>query len=143
MVLLLVAFAVPRTLAACLLKDYSVSAEFSRSELVVTGTVISERTVSGTDMPDFIGGTYYVVKVRESFRGPARNRVEIFSENSSGRFPLQKGTLHILFLYSQDGSLSADNCGNSGRVNEKSEVLDAVRRLAIQKVSATATKPGN
>src|SRR5271170_4917467 len=74
--------------AACLLTDYSTRAEYLRSEAVLVGSVLSERNVPGSDEPDTPGGTFYLVRVLNTLRGTPSRTVEIFSENSSGRFPM-------------------------------------------------------
>jgi|ERR1700733_2514520 hypothetical protein len=115
---------------ACLLTDYSLNAEFRRSDAVLVGSVLSERNVPGDDKADTPGGTVYVVKVSEPLRGSLGKTVEIFSENSSGRFPMKIGTSYLLFLYRRQGALSADYCGNSGPVAEKADALHKARALA-------------
>jgi hypothetical protein len=121
--------------AACLLTDYSTSAEYLRSEAVLVGSVLSERNMPGSDETDTPGGTSYLVKVLETLRGTPGSTVEIFSENSSARFPMRIGTSYLLFLYRQQGSLSADYCGNSGPVAKKADVLRKARNLAKHKPS--------
>jgi hypothetical protein len=116
--------------AACLLTDYSTRADFLRSKAVLVGRVLSERDVPGSDDLDTPGGTFYLLKVLETLRGAPGRTVEIFSENSSARFPMRIGTSYLLFLYKQQGVLSADYCGNSGPVANKADVLRAVRQLA-------------
>jgi hypothetical protein len=116
--------------SACLLSDYSVQAEFNRSEAVVVGKVVAERTVPDAEQPEVYGGVIYTVAIEQSYRGQLRKNVELFSENTSGRFPMKRGTRYLLFL-SRDGShLSADNCGNSGPTSEKEAVVVEIRRLA-------------
>jgi len=122
--------AIPQTaLAVCLQEDYSVRAEYSRSVAVVIAKVVSQRTLPDPEDPESYGGTVYRVKVQESFRGSLHGMVDLFSENSSGRFPMVKGDRYILFLYRQQGQLSPDNCGNSGLLAQKQEVLATVRTL--------------
>jgi hypothetical protein len=115
--------------AVCLLDDYSVEAEYQRSEAVVLASVASERVVPDPDDPEGFAGIIYTLRVQESFRGTRLKTMEVFSENSSGRFPMEKGKAYILFLYRQEGRLSADNCGNSGSSLQKGDVVAAVRRL--------------
>jgi hypothetical protein len=40
------------------------------------------------------------------------------------------GKRYILFMYPEAGRLMVDNCGNSGPVSEKTEILRAVKRIA-------------
>jgi hypothetical protein len=116
--------------AACLLTDYSTRAEYDRSEAVLVGSVLSERQVPADDKEQTLGGMIYMVKIAETLRGRLGKTVEVFSENSSGRFPMKIGTSYLLFLYRQQGALSADYCGNSGPVAMKVNVLSEVRNLA-------------
>ena len=125
-------------LGACLLDDYSVSAEYARSVAVVEATVASIRTVRDQAEPEFISGTIYALRIHASFRGPLTNTVDVFSENTSGRFPIEKGKRYLLFLHQDGNQLSADNCGNSGLVSQKKSVLETVR--ALRKANATDKK---
>ena len=122
------ALAIRATLGACLLEDYSVPAEYARSKVVALGGVVGEQRVP--EYEGLLDGTVYTVRVQEMFRGQASRTISVFSENSSGRFPMKKGQLYILFLYSQGGRLSADYCGNSGLASGKQSVVNAVRGLA-------------
>src|SRR5271170_5947360 len=108
---------------ACLLNDYSVPSEYQRSTAVVIAQPVSERTIMDREEPDLIAGTIYTISVKEFFRGSLSGKVDIYSENSSGRFPLITGKTYLLFLYSQQGYLSADYCGNSGLIGEKTNVI--------------------
>ena len=72
--------------AACVLSDYSVRAELDRSTTVVVGTVMAERATAETK--NFLEGVTYSVRVDETLHGRDAKAVELFSENSSGRFPM-------------------------------------------------------
>jgi hypothetical protein len=136
----LVAFTISdAAFGACLEDDYSVAAEYARSVAVVQARVISERNVPDPGAPKFIGGTIYKVRVEESFHGALHGTVEVFSENSSGRFPMEKRKSYLLFLYREEGRLSADPCGNSGFVSQKTNDLAKVR--ALSKAAHTDQKP--
>ena len=119
--------------------DYSVKAEFPRSVAVVRVLNVSERNVPDPDAPEFIGGTIYEVRIQESFRGTLQGTVEVFSENSSGKFPMESGKSYLLFLYRQEERLSADPCGNSGLASTKKDVLATVR--ALRKEERNNQKP--
>jgi len=112
--------------------DYSVRAEFRRSVAVVKVLVVAKRNVPDPDDPEFLGGTIYKVKIQESFRGALEGTVAVFSENSSGRFPMDRGRSYLLFLYQDGVRVSADPCGNSGLVSEKKDVLTTIRALRKQ-----------
>ena len=128
-------------LGACLHDDYSVEAEFPRSVAVVKALVVSERNVPDPEASEFLGGTIYKVKIQESFRGALQGTVEVFSENSTGRFPMERRRSYLLFLYRDETRLSADPCGNSGLVSEKKDALAKVRPLRKQERANQKTHP--
>ena len=117
--------------AACLLTDYSVRAEYDRSLMVLTGRVIAERAVAASG--EHYDGAVYSVQVDEVYRGHPGRSFEVFSENSSGRFPMQRSERYLLFISQDVDQLVVDNCGNSGPVSDKTEVLRAVRAFASPK----------
>ena len=130
--LLLVSLALPGTaLAACLLDDYSVPAEYDRSVAVITGRAVAER--AAPESTTHSGGTVYTVHVDEVYRGGFLRPLELFSENSSGRFPIHLHERYVLFIYQGLAGLSVDNCGNSGPISQKTDVVRSVKALAIRR----------
>lgn len=126
--LLLAACALPgAAMAVCLLSDYSVQAEYDRSAAVGTGQVISQRPVA--ESGGYYDGVVYTVNLESVFRSDTRGLVNVFSENSSGRFPMQLREHYLLFLYRESDRLMIDNCGNSGLVSEKTEVLKTLHEI--------------
>jgi hypothetical protein len=104
---------------------------------VFIGTVVSERHEPPTKNWDQ-EGTTYAVRVYERLRGQLPGTVQLFSENSSGRFPMEVGTKYLLFVYSDRGRTMVDNCGNSEVYSVSSPKLQDVRRLkATQKRKLT------
>jgi hypothetical protein len=71
----------------------------------------------------------------ESLRrsGKLGNEAEIFSENSSGRFPMTVGAKYLLLIYAAQGRMHVDYCGNSGLVSERGPELQQVERLAAKR----------
>src|SRR5439155_10395859 len=122
--------------AACVLSDYSVRAELDRSSAVIVGTVVAGRATAETK--NVLEGVTYTVRVDEVLHGRAVKKVELFSEDSSGRFPMEKGKTYVLFIYRGLDRLAVDKCGNSGLVTETKAVLTSVRQLAN-----VADEPGN
>jgi hypothetical protein len=116
-------------LAVCVFSDYSVQGEFERNFAVVIGTVLSDRATP--ESKDLYEGVTYTVKIEEAFRGHVPATVELFSENSSGRFPMTKRKKYVLFLYQVGDRFAADNCGNSGPVAERQDVLNDVRQIKL------------
>jgi hypothetical protein len=110
-----------------------VEEEFTNSKCVFVGKVISSRQIMDKD--GFIQGTFYVVRVEELLKGSPLRDVEIYDENSSGRFPMKVGWKYLLFAY--EGAfegvnglrLAIDNCGNSGTLGKLKKELTKVREL--------------
>src|SRR2546429_2325729 len=114
-------------MAACLADDYSVRAEYDRSAAVVTAQVVSQRSVAESE--GHYDGVVYIVNLEKVYRGAIHGLVDVFSVNSSGRFPMQLHRRYVLFVYRDSGRLMVDNCGNSGLMTEKTEVLRALDNI--------------
>jgi hypothetical protein len=136
--IIVLALGIGSAVAWCPDPPLSLADEFRQSTFVLTGRVIAESVVDRG--PNRIGGKNYVVVVTEILRGKPPKKITIFSEDSSGRFPMVPGARYILFVTKQtveafsDPVYTVDNCGHSGRLPGSSKVLDEARRLA--KVSA-------
>jgi hypothetical protein len=100
--------------------------EYRASDAVVLAKVIRETAVPATR--DYSEGTAYVVRVDETLKGKPPTQIRLFSENSSGRFPMRVGTQYLLFVDNLQRSV-IDNCGNSGMVSSRRHVLSVVRSL--------------
>lgn len=135
---------------------YSEASELARSSYAVEGTVVGaswvdEHGLLHTSSPPLgddgrtIGisapylGVWYELKTDISRKGDAVGIVRVFSENSTGRFPMDVGRRYFLYLSEEDfgppvgKALVADNCGNSAPVQtdvEKS--LSLISRLLHQ-----------
>lgn len=116
--------------AVCFNGNPSIEKEYDQSELVFIGHVLSEKATS--ESKNYLEGTMYVVAVDEAFKGKLPAAVEIFSENSSGRFPMAPGQRYLIFGYRALGRVMIDNCGNSGLLADNAEALEAVWRRAKQ-----------
>lgn len=116
--------------AGVCLGDYSVSSEYSRSEAVLTGTVTDAHLVEDKTYPVSFAGIAYSVSVDRSYRGDLHGVVQVYSENSSGRFPMELGTRYVLFLHKSGTNLTAYDCGNSGPIDDKATVLRALSALS-------------
>jgi hypothetical protein len=93
-------------------------------------TVTGEEAVPEAKDGYFLEGTNYRIKVEENFRGAFPTGQELFSENSSGRFPMAIGHRYLLFAYVEHGRFQVDNCGNSGPLSKRLRELRVVRKLA-------------
>jgi hypothetical protein len=113
--------------AVCLNGNPSVSEEYANSQSVFIGKIIEEQDVP--ESGNYYDGKNYTVQVQRTFKGTPSNPVVIFSENSSGRFPMTVGKTYIIFLHYELGRYQIDNCGNSGLQSEKQDIVQSLRQL--------------
>jgi hypothetical protein len=112
-------------------QDYSVAAEYGKSVVVVVGTVTGKQRLPepNAESPD---STLYHLKVSDALKGTPSNRISVWSENRSGRFPMVVGRSYLLFLYDDGTHMVVNNCGNSGLASETRHVrrvLDEIRAV--------------
>jgi hypothetical protein len=121
--------------AHCFQTNPTVACELFNSDAVFVGTVISGRAAPprGAAEPD---GLLYRLSVQELFRGPRTKTIEVFTENSSGSFPLDVAEKYLLFADEKDGRLTIANCGNSSLQSKAEEAIRELRRLEIPKDAA-------
>ena len=112
---------------ACVDGRPSVVNEYNSSPLIFTGEVVSEEATEESE--DYIDGTTYKLKVIELIRGTDNQFVDIFSENSSERFPMRIGNKYVLFVYESEERIQVDNCGNSGILSKNNTTLATLREL--------------
>jgi hypothetical protein len=132
--------------AFCPEPKQQVSSEFFTSDAVFTGTVQTERTVP--EKGSTYDGWVYRLRIREKFRGSVRDTTEVFTEHTSGRFPLVVGETYLLFAYMDDGQLTITNCGNSGFLLQINDLIPQIRKIksseeiAIKEAAAEAVRLG-
>ena len=113
--------------AVCLKGNQSLEQEYQTSITVFVGRVASEEFTP--ESKNHLDGTTYSVHVEEVLRGSPDKLVKLFSENTSGRFPMQVGAAYLVFVHEESDQLEVDNCGNSGKLPEKTEALEALRNM--------------
>lgn len=111
----------------CLNGHPSVAQEYRLSYAVLIGEVVSEKREPRSK--DFYEGTSYVVRVRETICGKLPRTITLFSENSSGRFPMKMGQDYLLFVYRNSNRTMVDNCGNSKLLSQAAKEIRIVRNL--------------
>jgi hypothetical protein len=112
-----------------------VARELKDSRLVFVGKVLGATEWSHDG--GFPDGTLYSVEVTDLLKGAGPSLVTLYSENSSGRFPMETGASYVIFAYEgafefrTSPEFAVDNCGNSGSLAEPraQDVLAQVRRL--------------
>jgi hypothetical protein len=122
----LLSLSFPRLAASvCLRPHPRVCSDFFRSDAVFVGTVISVRAWPMGE----VSGWCYRIKVTRWYRGSRRESLDVFAENSSARFPLEKGHSYLLFAYKEEGRLTIDNCGNSAEISHASKAIEEIESL--------------
>ena len=107
----------------------SVRREFLTSDAVVVGRVESQASL--LDREGWLSAVLSHVAVSQVFRGPPRSKMNIWSENDSGRFPLNTGVTYLFFAHwAGHGRFELDNCGNTGPLDSASAALAQVRALS-------------
>ena len=113
--------------AVCLNGHPSITEECAKSQRVIIGKVIEKENIP--ESGNYYEGINYTVRVQEVIKGNPTKTILIFSENSSGRFPMSVGSTYVLFVYYELGRYQVSNCGNSGLMSEKQDVVQAVRQV--------------
>ena len=127
----------------------TVAEEFSDSAMVLVGKVTAEEKVNAAG-ENYFDGTNYRLTVIDILQGKKIKSLTLFSENSSGRFPMTVGENYLVFASVELGLLlgypvfAVSNCGNSGLLSESQPKLEEARRLAKSRpthhLSGTAQK---
>jgi hypothetical protein len=108
-----------------------VDEEFAESEYVLIGTVVAATNI--LERGDFVRGTIYTVDVDETFKGPPPLKLLLYSENSSGRFPMQLRQKYFIFANHEkfegltEPYLAVNNRGNSALLRDATETIRQVR----------------
>jgi len=121
--------AAPSAQAVCVDGDIPKAAEIEQSWAVVIASVESEREVPpprGGEYP----GTEYELKIREVLRGKPGREVRLFSEHTSGAYPMDVGSTYLAFIRRRDGVAFIDYCGNSGKVTASQKLIRELRAAA-------------
>jgi hypothetical protein len=119
-------------IAACPNGYPKVQAELAETPIVVIGKVLKESPAA----PPWRGmyeGTRYTFRVAEVLKGKPSKTLSLFSENSTGRFPMEVGGNYFLFVYVAEHKgrrfFAVSNCGNSGKLPEAAPALETTRKL--------------
>jgi hypothetical protein len=121
----------PVSSAYCPVPEIRANGEFFKSDAVFIGTVLSIRETPDTD--NNVGGWFYRMRTEEMFRGPVSKVTTVYTENSSARFPLEKGRKYLLFAYKRNSRLEIFGCGNSALLLEASDALTRLKNLRAGK----------
>lgn len=114
-------------LAACLAGTPTLEQEYQSATMVFVGRVTAQEFT--LESKNSLDGITYAIHIEEVLRGPHAKSVELFSENSSGRFSMRVGAAYLIFAHKELDQLQVDNCGNSGLLSEKAQTLATLRKI--------------
>ena len=106
--------------------------EIDSSPFIAIGKVVAENRLNdGPDGPDWIVATVYSVRIERVLKGRLPSSIKVRTENDSGRYVMDVGETHVLFLSPLptkrgDGYL-ADSCGNSSALPKGESVVKVVQ----------------
>jgi hypothetical protein len=95
---------------------------------VVIGTVVGVKEGPAPFEGEEGEGTVYQLRVGETLRGHRRKTFALFSENTSARFPMEVGRTYLVFVHKREKIFYATNCGSSGELSERSQLLGQLRK---------------
>ena len=116
--------------AVCMQGHPSVRLEYSESDQVVLATVKSLRYVRDPRDQDEYEAVVYHISVQRVHRGDASKALDIYSINTSARFPMGIGERYLLFIHDDPQGKVVSPCGNSGLVSESQKALSEVLVLS-------------
>ena len=106
--------------------------EITSSTAIAVGKVVAEQKLSdGPDGPDYVVATIYSVRVEKVLKGSLPSLFKLRTENDSGRYAMDLGETHILFLRPLAPNLGAgywaDSCGSSSQLPKGETVVRQVQ----------------
>jgi hypothetical protein len=124
---LAIAAASATCLAQCQSDRISLNQELHNAGSTMVATV--QAAVPVPDSSFHMDGIDYIVHVDRVIKGRLIDRdvVDIFSENSSAKFPMQTGKQYLLFVHRNYNTYEVDNCGNSGLLQASN--IDSIAKL--------------
>jgi len=140
-------FGAKEAIAWCPDYHQTIQSQFKESTSIFIGKVMSEKTVERDGIENFI----YRVEASRYFKGDSSKKViEVVTENSSGRFPIEIGKTYVLFgqavpksEYIKNGSktdnlLEITNCDSNSKIEEAGPVIEELKQILT---SAQQTQP--
>jgi endo-1,3-1,4-beta-glycanase ExoK len=113
----------PKLMAYCPEPDPRIRTIFTRSDVAFIGTAISERGVDDDGKPVNMSDgdatkLYFVMKVKQLFRGPKMDYIEVCEGNDSGGMGLAVGHTYLIIIHRDP---NGDMCGGCRDATEDTE----------------------
>ena len=131
--------AIPVAYAVCLdpktrMSGYQVplNKEIQSINVIAIGTVTKEQPLhEDSSDPEGITAYIYTVEILRQLKGRLPQVIDMRTENDSGRYSMEVGERHLLFLSKEGQNFIADSCGNSSVLPAGNATLKKVQsRLA-------------
>jgi hypothetical protein len=98
-------------------------------ESIIVGKVIKKLDLHEEKSdPQDITATLYTIRVKQILKGVIIKTIKIRSENDSGRYIMDVGEEHLLFLTKEDRYFRVDSCGNSSILPKGNKTLQMVKQ---------------
>jgi hypothetical protein len=112
--------------------------EIRSTRAIVIGKVTKSQYLQEdpTD-PEGITAYIYTVQILQRLKGRVPRIVNVRNENDSGRYAMDVGEKHLLFLSTQGEHFLVDSCGNSSPLPQG----DAVLKRVEAKLGRTSNAP--
>ena len=105
----------------------TIKQETLESRSIVVAKVLSERFIMDIPSdPEGVAATVYRLQVKRRLSGKIPKTVEVISENTSGRFPMDVGSTYLLFVSTSPAGLFIDSCGHSDLISNSAETLRVI-----------------
>ena len=126
------------SMAICPFPEGRTRTQFTRSEVVLIGTILSKRGINqegkpANDIDPFGDAEYlcYRVKAEQIFRGTTKNEYEICEGNDSSRMGLQIGQTYLLLIEKEGNGMLLGACRDAinSRDPNYSQKIDEVKEV--------------
>ena len=112
--------------------------EVRSTKLIAIGKISKQRALQeDSSDPDGITAHIYTVQIFRKLKGHLPKVISIRVENDSGRYLMDVGEKHLLFLAKEEKYFSIDSCGNSSLLPRGNAVLKQVEA----KLAPTSNAP--
>lgn len=111
--------------------------EVRSAAVIVTGKVVGGQELrEDADDPQGVTAHLWTVRPIRPLKGHVPRLLMLRVENTSGRYPIQAGEEHLLFLARDGKHFLVDGCGNSSALPEAAAVLTQLEAMLVRGATA-------
>ena len=120
-----------------------INEEIKSTKFIAIGEVIESKYLQeDSTYPEGITATIQKVKILKQIKGNLPGVIELRVENDSGRYWMEAGERHLLFLSREGQHFIVDSCGNSSGLSKGNEVLKKVESMLASSCKASPLVKG-